>query len=544
MQDAKKVKDFRPISLIGSLYKIIAKILANRIVVVLGDIVNEVQYAFVANRQILDGPFILNELIQWCNSKKKKTMIFKVNFEKAFDSVRWDYLDEVLKKFGFGDRWCSWIQSCLRSSRGSILVNRSMFKGVSIGSSMHISHLFYADDIVFIGQWCDSNISTIVHVLECFFHASGLHINMHKSKLMGTVVDDDRVNHAARSIGCLTLKSPFSYLGIKVGGLMSRIKSWDEIVNKLLARVSKWKMKTLSIGGRLTLLKSVLGSTLIYYMPMFKIPMQVLKRMESIRSRFFIGADVIEKKTSWVKGSDVLESKEKGGLGVLSFYALNRALLFKWGWRFRNDNNSLWARVIKAMRGEDGLLGKTTKSSFPSIWMDIICDLTNLKNHNINLLGLIKKKVGTGTYTLFWEDTWKGDIAFQFLYPRVYMLETCKKITVASKMAMITWASFCVVTREGSRDFSVASVRGFIDDHMLPEVSSKFRWRNVVPIKVNVHSWKVRLDFLPTRLKFSRRGLDIQSILCPSCGKFSESSIHIFFECPMARDIYRKIASW
>ncbi|GKD54879.1 RNA-directed DNA polymerase, eukaryota, reverse transcriptase zinc-binding domain protein [Tanacetum coccineum] len=128
MQDAKKVKDFRPISLIGSLYKIIAKILANSIVVVLGDIVNEVQSTFVANRQILDGPFILNELIQWCNSKKKQTMIFKVNFEKAFDSVRWDYLDEVLKKFGFGDRWCSWIQSCLRSSRGSILVNGSPTK--------------------------------------------------------------------------------------------------------------------------------------------------------------------------------------------------------------------------------------------------------------------------------------------------------------------------------------------------------------------------------------------------------------------------------
>ncbi|GJT97841.1 hypothetical protein Tco_1093359 [Tanacetum coccineum] len=65
---AKMVKDFRPISLIGSLYKIIAKILANRLVVVLGDFVNEVQSAFVVDRQILDGPFILNEVLQWCLS--------------------------------------------------------------------------------------------------------------------------------------------------------------------------------------------------------------------------------------------------------------------------------------------------------------------------------------------------------------------------------------------------------------------------------------------------------------------------------------------
>ncbi|GJQ90455.1 RNA-directed DNA polymerase, eukaryota [Tanacetum coccineum] len=84
--DANMVKDFRPISLIGSLYKIITKILANRLFGVLGDIVNEVQSAFVADRQILNGPFILDEVLQWCRRKKKHALIFKVDFEKAFDS--------------------------------------------------------------------------------------------------------------------------------------------------------------------------------------------------------------------------------------------------------------------------------------------------------------------------------------------------------------------------------------------------------------------------------------------------------------------------
>ncbi|GJZ29232.1 RNA-directed DNA polymerase, eukaryota, reverse transcriptase zinc-binding domain protein [Tanacetum coccineum] len=86
--DTKLVKDFRPISLIGSLYKIITKILANWLVLVLGDIVNEVYSALVANRKILYGPFILNKLIQWCKSKKKQTLILKVDFKKAYDSVR------------------------------------------------------------------------------------------------------------------------------------------------------------------------------------------------------------------------------------------------------------------------------------------------------------------------------------------------------------------------------------------------------------------------------------------------------------------------
>ncbi|GKC09532.1 RNA-directed DNA polymerase, eukaryota [Tanacetum coccineum] len=123
--NANKVKDFRPITLIGSLYKIISKIMANRLVGVLEDIVNEVQSDFFANRQILDGPFILNELFHWCKKKKKQTMIFKVGFEKAYDSVRWDYLDDVLKNFGFRDRWRGWIQSCLISSKGSVIVNGS-----------------------------------------------------------------------------------------------------------------------------------------------------------------------------------------------------------------------------------------------------------------------------------------------------------------------------------------------------------------------------------------------------------------------------------
>nr|GEX90441.1 RNA-directed DNA polymerase, eukaryota, reverse transcriptase zinc-binding domain protein [Tanacetum cinerariifolium] len=97
--------------------------LFNRLVTVLDGIVDEIQSAFVMDRQILDGPFILNEIVHWCKNKKKQSMIFKVHFEKAYDSVRWDFIDDILRRFGFGEKWCKWIQSCLYSSRGSVLVN-------------------------------------------------------------------------------------------------------------------------------------------------------------------------------------------------------------------------------------------------------------------------------------------------------------------------------------------------------------------------------------------------------------------------------------
>nr|GEU69447.1 RNA-directed DNA polymerase, eukaryota, reverse transcriptase zinc-binding domain protein [Tanacetum cinerariifolium] len=102
MQDAKVVKDFRPISLIGSVYKIITKIFANRLSLVTLDLVSDVQSAFVSNRQILDVPFILNELLSWCKNKNTKAMICKIDFKKSFDSFRWEFLGTVLNNFGFG----------------------------------------------------------------------------------------------------------------------------------------------------------------------------------------------------------------------------------------------------------------------------------------------------------------------------------------------------------------------------------------------------------------------------------------------------------
>ncbi|GJY67261.1 RNA-directed DNA polymerase, eukaryota [Tanacetum coccineum] len=176
-----------------------------------------------------------------------------------------------------------------------------------------------------------------------------------------TIVEKDvfgqsrhKVKQAANKIGCLILSCPFSYLGSKVGVSMSRIQDWREVIDKMKHRLSKWKMKSLSIGGRLTLLKSVLGSIPIFNMSIFKVPLMVLKEMESIRGRFFNGHEFGSRKASWIKWEKVLASKDKGGLGVSSLFALNRGLLIKWVWRFFNKESSLWKKVIVAIHGADG----------------------------------------------------------------------------------------------------------------------------------------------------------------------------------------------
>ncbi|GJY51536.1 RNA-directed DNA polymerase, eukaryota [Tanacetum coccineum] len=433
--DAKFVTDFRPISLIGSIYKVITKILADRLSLVISDLISDTQSAFVANRQILDGPFIMNEVLDWCKRKRKKALFFKVDFAKAYDSIRWDYLLDVLHAFGFGPNWCKWIQGIFSSAMASILVNGSptsefpffrglkqgdplapflfilvmeslhlsvsravnegVFKGIQLHESLMISHLFYADDVMFLGECC-----------------------------WVSVLPPETINQGASLIGCGVLHTPFNYLGVPVGNLMSRHSAWTSVIQKLRARLSNWKVKTLSIGGRLTLLKSVLGASPLYSLSIFKAPKQVLHEMEQVRSNFFNGADQSERKISWVAWDKTLASKKKGGLGISSFHALNRALLLKWVWRFISQDGSFWSKVISVIYGSSIEYHQT---SFSSSWCSILRETRWLSSKGFNFVARCKKRVGDGQNTKFWLDAWKSDIPFRLLFPRLFALEVDKE---------------------------------------------------------------------------------------------------------------------
>ncbi|GKB46476.1 RNA-directed DNA polymerase, eukaryota [Tanacetum coccineum] len=186
--------DFRQISLIGAQYKVIAKILANRLSWVIATVISNKQTTFVSQRQILDGPLMVNEIIDWYKQKKERLMILKIDFEKAFDSVSWDFLDQVLHFTGFGHTWRSWIRGCLSSAKASVLVNGS---------------------------------PTIEFNLQ-----RGLKLNLHKSNLYGVGVDLTEVSNLALVTGCQAKCLHFSYLGLPVGSNMARINSWVPIVDK------------------------------------------------------------------------------------------------------------------------------------------------------------------------------------------------------------------------------------------------------------------------------------------------------------------------
>ncbi|GJZ07208.1 RNA-directed DNA polymerase, eukaryota [Tanacetum coccineum] len=120
------------------------------------------------------------------------------------------------------------------------ILNSGLYKGIRIDESLTLSHLFYADDAVFIGKWDKANVITIVNMLKCFYLASGLKINIQKSKIMGIGTSQEEVDVAANVIGCNTFSSPFNYLGVKVGSSSSRSNFWDETSTGSSLRSSTW----------------------------------------------------------------------------------------------------------------------------------------------------------------------------------------------------------------------------------------------------------------------------------------------------------------
>nr|GEV98153.1 RNA-directed DNA polymerase, eukaryota, reverse transcriptase zinc-binding domain protein [Tanacetum cinerariifolium] len=458
--DAKLFNDFRPISLVGYQYKIIGKILVNRLSNVMDDLISQEQSAFVKGRQIMEGPIILNEVISWCKAKKEKALLFKVNFQKAFDSVRWDHLDDILDKFGFG--------------------HTGMFTPIMVGhnNQVSISHLFYADDVMFIGKWSLEKVNALMLMLHYFFLTLGLKINVQKSSIAGIGVLSSIVHNMVAIFGCSTSKLPFSYL-----------------------------------GGRLTLIKSVLGAIPTYFMSLFKVPKGVLKR--------------------------------------------------------------LWINVIKAIHRNEGSLNAPPPNYGGSVWLGIILVVEKLKSKGIDLSSFCKLALGNGHSIKFWLDKWYGDTPFKDKFNRCFNLELQKDVSVAPKLqstdlsfsfrrcprsgieesqlgelnSLVSslilsnssdrWSwSFC-----GSGIFTVKSARDFIDQYILV-TSSPIRWSKVIPIKLNIFVWRFVLDKIPTRCNLTKRGVNIPCSLCPICQMELESRDHLVFRCSMALDLYSLFSGW
>ncbi|GJX21016.1 hypothetical protein Tco_0223693 [Tanacetum coccineum] len=160
----------------------------------------------------------------------------------------------------------------------------------------------------------------------------------------GTERAHDEVLSMASNVDCIAGDIPFNYLGLPIGSNMKSIASWKTLVDRFHMRLSSWKANLLSIRGRLTLIKSVLGSLGIYYLSIFRSLELVLQDLERIRAKFFWGGNKDKNKMAWVKWPIILNSFDKGGLNIGSLKASILALLKKWRWKVVSSPNAFGFR--------------------------------------------------------------------------------------------------------------------------------------------------------------------------------------------------------
>ena len=166
-------------------------------------------------------------------------------------------------------------------------------------------------------------------ILTTFEQLSGLNINFHKSELFFYGDTEGAKQEYMNSFGCLIAKAKFHYLGIRMYHTRLHNKNRKMMEDRFERKLSIWKSKMLSYGGRLTLINSVLSNMSMYMFLFFEIPREVLKRLYYFRSRFFWQGDGHKQKYRLTKWNVLCRPKEQGGLGILDLEIQNKCLLCK-----------------------------------------------------------------------------------------------------------------------------------------------------------------------------------------------------------------------
>ncbi|KAH9662191.1 reverse transcriptase domain-containing protein [Citrus sinensis] len=443
--------DFRPISLCNVSNKVITKLLVQRLSTILPRIISPTQSGFVPGRVIHDNVLLVQELTHDLNRRTRgNNVVLKLDMEKAYDRMSWPFILQMLRCFGFSERWISLIRRAVYGPWFSVLVNgaihgyfpseRGLRQGDPISpclfiiaaeflsrglvhlysrypsvryrsaASTDISHLSFADDIVIFANGSRCSLQRVMDFLHRYQVVSGQLISRTKSSFYIGKPASASCRSIVHSVtGFQWRQLPFIYLGCPIFTGCLKISYFDGMVRKVRERISGWANRLLSFGGKLILIRHVLSALPLHLFHVLRPPSTVIQSLERLFTRFLWGDSDGRRRIHWCRWPAVCFPVDEGGLGIRSFDDMAEAFEIKLWWRFRQQS-SLWASFMKSKYCRSVHPG-VIQFRYPAspLWRRLCMIRDTVGPHERWL-------VGQGECS-FWYDCWLGSCPLYFFNP-------------------------------------------------------------------------------------------------------------------------------
>ena len=439
-----RISEYRPISLCNVIYKLVTKVIANRLKQILPAIISDTQSAFTPGRLITDNILLAYEVFHsmFTNSSRLGSMAIKVDMAKAYDRVEWPFLREVMLRMGFRHHWVNTVMACVESASFSFIINgrpmgyvkpsRGLRQGDPISPYLFlfvtegligllrraeecntirgyrvcrrappISHLLFADDSIFFCKASVEQARAIRDLLSEYEAASGQQVNYSKSSVtFGKRLSSDDKDQILQVLQIKEVPNQERYLGLPTYVGRSKKKAFLNIKDRIGRCLAGWMNRLVSWAGREVLIKAVAQAIPTYAMSIFKLPKDLCLSIQALLNRFWWSHDHQKRKIHWIGGDRLCDKKDEGGLGFRDMECFNEALLAKQVWRLWHERDSLVARVLKARYyPSDDVLSARLGHNPSFTWRSLH------GARSVIQLGT-RWSVGNGNRIKAWEDRW------------------------------------------------------------------------------------------------------------------------------------------
>ncbi|KAL0923155.1 hypothetical protein M5K25_007201 [Dendrobium thyrsiflorum] len=598
--------NFRPINLCNTVYKVVAKVLLNRMLPMIPNLIAVEQAAFLKGRSMYDHIIVAKENFhKFRYFKSSKGLVsFKWDMAQAYDSIGWSSLANILDHFGFPRFFSKLLMECVQYPSFSIIINGNFtqwmeacsgfrqgcplspfllspflfilccqllsdaFKqragqcGVRISTNgPRISHLLYADDVIVFSEARVQMVKVIKDILLDFCRWTGLFLNTNKScVLFGKSVSKRKRRSILRIVGCKQVKE-LNYLGVKVA-LRRLVKNdFQFIVDKALRMINIWGSKVISLAGRILLVKSVLLTYPIFHSTLSLVPKSILQDLEKLCRTFIWSKGNGKKGLHFVKWEWMCKSMESGGRGLYSCSKDIGILRAKLAWRYSHDKDSLLHKCLFPKFGK--LYSNAGSRSLASSAWKLIED------GDIYLKPIVKWSIANGRDVSVFNDTWILDKCIN-QWPTFVNVNCNEDLKVGDLIYNKTWNMAVLEGLFGQElvslisNISISSDAVEDDMEMINILSGKSisalareawnrgrsyeaNWEGLCKAKliprVDVFWWRVLHNAIPTNQFLSYRKLQTNGF-CPRCPGEVEDVQHVVIGCKMIKEAVNRLNAW